>query len=111
MNIQISVRRMSVSKKLKKLVNEICIELKHKYQGINLIDVKLEDINGPDKAGIDKRCHIRVRGRERLMLDVEATEEDIYSAIDEAFYRLKSLLLIRDNRMPRATEEMLYLEK
>jgi ribosome-associated translation inhibitor RaiA len=36
-----------------------------------------------------------VRGKERLAIDVEEVDEDLHSAIDNAFRRLKQVLLVR----------------
>ena len=98
MNIQISVRRMTVSQVVKQIVRNLCSDVQNKFNGIQNIDVKIEDINGPNKSGIDKRCHLKVRGKERLAIDVEEVDEDLHSAIDNAFRRLKQVLLVRTTK-------------
>ncbi len=92
MNVQISIRHMMASQVNKRMVRELCGEMKNKYEDIQYIDVTIEDINGPHKAGIDKRCHLKVRGKDRLAFDISDINEDITSAIDNAFYHLKKLL-------------------
>ena len=61
MNVQISIRHMAMSQGVKQLVRELCDEVQNKYGGIQNTNVKIEDVNGPDKTGIDKRCHRSVR--------------------------------------------------
>jgi ribosome-associated translation inhibitor RaiA len=95
MNIQISVRRMTVSQVMKRVVRDLCSDIQNKCNRIQDIDVKIEDINGHNKSGMDKRCHLKVRGKERLAIDVEEVDEDLHSAIDNAFRRLTQVLLMR----------------
>jgi ribosome-associated translation inhibitor RaiA len=98
MNIQISVRRMTVSQVMKRVVRDLCSDIQNKCNRIQDIDVKIEDINGPNKSGMDKRCHLKVRGKEHLAIDVEEVDEDVLSAVDNAFRRLKQVLLMRTAR-------------
>jgi ribosome-associated translation inhibitor RaiA len=86
---------MAVSQVVKKIVRDLCSEVQNKCNGIQDIDVKIEDINGHAKSGMDKRCHLKVRGKERLAIDVDEVDEDIHSAIDNAFRRLKQMLSVR----------------
>lgn len=88
MNIQISVRRMPISLGIKKVINETCNDLSSKINDIQTIEVYLEDINGPHKGGLDKRCHLKVRGKNHFSVDVVEVKRDLYSAIDKAFSRL-----------------------
>jgi len=92
MYVQISIRHMLSSCVNKRAVRELCSEVRNKYANIQFIDVMLEDINGPHKAGIDKRCHLKVRGKDHLAIDIEDIDEDITCAIDRAFRRLKNAL-------------------
>lgn len=92
MNIQISVRRMPISLDMKKVINETCNDLSSKFNDIQSIEVYLEDINGPHKGGLDKCCHLKVRGQNHLCVDVTEIKRDLYSAIDKAFSRLVQLI-------------------
>ena len=47
------------------------------------VAIRLVDINGP-KGGIDKRCRIDVRGVRAETFHVEATDGDLYAAVDDA---------------------------
>ena len=83
---------MTVSQVIKKMVREFCGEIQNKYGEIQLIDIRIEGVNGPHKAGIDQRCHLKVRGKERMAIDIDEIDEDLHCAIDNAFQRLKQLL-------------------
>lgn len=92
MNIQISVRRMPISLDMKKVINETCNDLSSKFNDIQTIEVYLDDINGPNKGGQDKCCHLKVRGPNHLCVDVTEIKRDLYSAIDKAFSRLVEII-------------------
>ncbi len=92
MSIRISVRRMSISLDMKKMIRETCEKLSGTYDDIQDIEIFIDDVNGPDKGGVDKRCHVKVRGVNHLSLDIVKVSRDIYTAIDLAFSRLVQLL-------------------
>ena len=100
MNVQISIRHMQASQVSKQTIRKLCGEIINKHEPIKNIDVKIEDINGPHKAGIDKRCHLKVRGKNNLAIDVDDINTnintdintDINYAIDNAFRRLNKIL-------------------
>ena len=76
----------------KKMILELCGEIKDKYKLVNKIDIKIEDINGPNKSGIDKRCHLKVRGNNNLTFDIDDIDTEIDCAIDNSFYHLNQAL-------------------
>jgi ribosome-associated translation inhibitor RaiA len=92
MNVQISIRHLAVSPGVKQLVHELCEEVQNKYGEIQNIDVMIEGVNGSHKAGIDKRCHLRVRGMEHLVIDADGIDEDLGDAIYRAFRHLYQAL-------------------
>jgi ribosomal subunit interface protein len=53
---------------------------------IQKIIVHLSDDNGP-KGGIDKRCHIHVDMKKLPTVVIEDSEENLYTAIDNAYHR------------------------
>lgn len=89
MNVEISIRHMATSYVVNQMIKDLCNEVNNKYENIKNIDVIIEDINGPYKAGIDKRCHLKVRGSNHLAIDID---EDISHAIERAFQHLIKLL-------------------
>jgi len=92
MNVEISIRHMATSYVVNQMIKDLCNEVKNKYANIRNIDVIIEDINGPYKAGIDKRCHLKVRGSNHLAIDIDDVDEDISHAIERAFQHLIKLL-------------------
>ncbi|PCJ86271.1 MAG: hypothetical protein COA54_09075 [Thiotrichaceae bacterium] len=92
MNVEISIRHMATSYVVNQMIKDLCNEVNNKYENIKNIDVIIEDINGPYKAGVDKRCHLKVRGSNHLAIDIDDVDEDISHAIERAFQHLIKLL-------------------
>jgi len=88
MGIQIVTRHMCLSVELKQRVTELCEEVMQRFPDVLRIRVVLDDINGPDKAGVDKRCHLMVRGRNHLRIDVNEFQDDVWPSIDGAYRQL-----------------------
>lgn len=55
---------------------------------IRAVSVGLTDINST-RGGIDKRCRVVVRFRNRRTVVVEAVHDDLYAAVDDAVHRAK----------------------
>jgi len=113
MNVQISIRHMMATKVIRQMIKDLCQEIKNQYGNILNIDIKIEDINGPYKSGIDKRCHLKVRGSDHLAIDIDDIDEDITHAIERAFQHLKKLLKAysynRYNRLRSSNNNDCYL--
>lgn len=88
MTIQIVTRHMCPPIELKQRVIELCKEVMQRFPDVLRIRVVLDDINGPDKAGVDKRCHLMVRGRNHLRIDINEFQDDVWSSIDAAYRQL-----------------------
>ena len=77
MSVQIAIRHMTVSQESRQIVCDLCNEMQNIFGHIQNINVTIEDITGPHKAGLDKRCHLKVRGKKHLAIDIDATNEDL----------------------------------
>jgi putative sigma-54 modulation protein len=71
------------------------------------IAARLEDVNA-DRGGVDKRCRLIVTLRRRGTVVTEATDVDLYAAVDTASSRLRRAALravkrpyARGRRAPR----------
>ena len=53
---------------------------------VNSVLVRMGDVNGP-KGGIDKRCHLTVRGPALPPTTIENVNVDAYAAVDLAVER------------------------
>ena len=66
-------------------------------RSVQRVTVRLDDINAT-RGGVDKRCRLVVHLRHRRILNVEATHEDLYAAIDAAVHRIRRLILSESRR-------------
>lgn len=97
MSIEIVTRHMCISTDLKRGVTELCEAVMRCFPDVLRVRVVLDDINGPNKAGIDKRCHLLVRGRDHLRIDINEFQDDVWQSVDSAFRQL-SIKLARYRR-------------
>ena len=63
---------------------------------VTIVTARLEDINA-SRGGIDKRCRLVARLRKSAAVMAEATDADLYVAIDRAAARLRRAL-VEDTR-------------
>ncbi len=69
---------------------------------ISRIDVRVSDVNGP-RGGLDKLCHVQVRGEGVRTFSLQALSGDAYAAVDVAVGRIarvvgRELARVRDWR-------------
>ena len=97
------------------MILELCGEINNKYELVNQIEIKIEDINGPNKSGIDKHCHLKVRGNNNLTLDINDIDTEIDNAIDNSFYQLDQALekqsCIRSQHLKNETSAANYINR
>ena len=55
---------------------------------IVVVTARLEDVNG-DHGGIDKRCRVVATLRRGIVIVAEATDEDLYIAVDKVATRIR----------------------
>jgi putative sigma-54 modulation protein len=89
MKIQIRVRgldRSETDSLRDHAARRILIHLSRFDHAISSVFVRISDVNGP-RGGVDKECHITVRGSRRADVLVENLSSDTYSAVDLAVER------------------------
>ena len=79
------------------------------------VTVRLDDVNA-DRGGIDKRCSVVVALRRHGVEVAEATDADLYAAVDEAASRIRRSVarsakrhLSRERRDPQRPGALLTL--
>ena len=98
MDMRITGNNLSVSDALKSYTERsLRAALAGVYRGLEEIEVRLSDVNGP-RGGIDKLCGIRVVLRRAGVVFVRASGGDAYSTVDKAAARLRSALSRRLGR-------------
>jgi ribosome-associated translation inhibitor RaiA len=81
MSIHIQARGFPLSKALKAAVEKHMLEILVSHEGIRGVDVRLEDINGKHRGGVDKRCQVILKQDNAPALILRSTQADMYLAI------------------------------
>ena len=72
---------------------------------VSSVTVRLEDVNA-DRGGVDKRCRVVAALRRQGVIVAEATETDLYAAVDEAAGRIRrSALRVLTRHIPRERKD------
>ena len=88
MQIDVRGKGLSVTAGLRSFVERrVRLALGSRSERIDRVQVWLEDVNGP-KGGDDKRCRVRVQGREVGERVVEARGADLGTTVFEAAERI-----------------------
>ena len=69
------------------------------------VTARLEDVNA-DRGGVDKRCHLVASLRRHGVVVAEATDADLYAAVDEAAERIRrSAVRVATRHVPRERKD------
>lgn len=107
MNIQTVTRHLDLSgttgQGLRERIYQLCEQFGRRCHEVMDMHVVVEGNHCACRQGTDKRCHIKVRGKDRLNLDADVVRADLWQAVDAAFRRLEQLLTrLRRPRRPRS---------
>lgn len=81
--------------------------LRHASRRLDEVTIRLRDINGRARGGIDKHCQVELRFAHGSPLVIRETDANLYTAIDRAAGRskrnvLKRIVELRSRRRTRA---------
>jgi ribosomal subunit interface protein len=84
MKLTVSGKKMKLSEALREHIkHRLYFALSRFSPKIARVSVKVEDINGP-RGGVDKHCRIVVKLDGFGELSVDATDAEVYAAVDSA---------------------------
>lgn len=87
MKIEVRSRGIEASGALHEhVVRRIHFQLDRFAREVSAIAVRIDDVNGT-KGGVDKRCHVAVRGPALTSVMIEDLSTDAYAAVDVAVAR------------------------
>lgn len=89
---EIVSRHMKLDTDLKITISHLINKITQYNLDITSVRVIIEDVNGPNKGGIDMRCHLSVRGANKLNIEIEEIDENSWQAVFLAFNRLNQVL-------------------
>lgn len=90
MNIQVFIRGVEDATRLRDFAEEKLGKTLERFQGSTLgATMRLEDVTGPEKRGVDKSCSIEVKLR-TAEVRIKELGEDFHTTINAALDRLKA---------------------
>ena len=88
MKVEIRFRGLEAENALREhTLRRIHYRLSRFGRELGTVVVRIGDVNGP-KGGVDKRCHVTVRGKHFAVLSLDELSGDAYSAVDAAMERM-----------------------
>ncbi|MEI8346723.1 MAG: HPF/RaiA family ribosome-associated protein [Pseudomonadota bacterium] len=89
MNISIFTKNVPLKRELKEFVHRLIYEDFYTFKDrISNVKVIIEDVNGPNRGGVDKECRIKLKLIPRGLLIVHQQARTIAEALDLASARL-----------------------
>ncbi len=107
MDIQVRFRGLEPSEFLREhAVQQALVHLSRFGRDLSTVVLRIGDLNGP-KGGVDKSCHVTVRGPRIGTATIEERSEQPYAAVDVAIERAarsvaRELGRVRDERRQAA---------
>ena len=105
MKMQIVIRNVDQQRELRNFAEDRLAKALDRFEDA-IIDatMRLEDVTGPDKGGIDKLCSVTVRLRTGDVL-IKESGDDFRATINTALDRLKAALGRKRGRAKRGIGE------
>ncbi|MBK6401755.1 MAG: hypothetical protein IPP18_14280 [Rhodocyclaceae bacterium] len=89
MQIKIQIKGLPRAAKLRRLAaHKIDLALARYAHAIQEASIRLDDINGPDRGGVDKLCCVVLRMKDNSILVIEELGSDIAQVIGRVADRL-----------------------
>lgn len=89
MQVQIQVKGLPRSAKLRRIAaHKLNVALSRFTHVIQAASMRLDDINGPDRGGVDKLCRVVLKLKNNSVIVIEDLGSDIAQAIDRVIDRL-----------------------
>jgi hypothetical protein len=102
MDLRVTIKRIEDRTRLRSQAEtRVASSLRRFRDRIGRVAVFLEDVTGPHKQVVDKRCRISVRLRRGGALLIEDVRADAFDALAVALDRLKAALSRKAGEMKR----------
>lgn len=106
MQIRVTVRGLRDASAFRELAeSRTATALRRFERRVVRADVRLEDVTGPRKETVDKRCAIDVRLRPRGRVMIEELGDDVEAVLSVALDRLKLSVAREVGRLKRGVGE------
>lgn len=100
MQMNIQIKGLPRASKLRRVVtHKVDAALARYSHAIQEASVRLDDINGPDRGGVDKLCRVVLRMKDSSVLVIEELGTDIVQVIERVADRLRQNLARQLSRL------------
>ncbi|MDP3540204.1 MAG: HPF/RaiA family ribosome-associated protein [Azonexus sp.] len=93
MHVQIQVKGLSKATQLRRFASRkleaALSRFSHVIQDVN---VRINDINGPDRGGVDKLCRVVLRFKDNSIIVIEELGSEVLQVIDRVADRLHQIV-------------------
>lgn len=102
MRLQIQVKGLTKATQLRRLAaRKLEVALARFSDSIQEADVLLNDINGPDRGGVDKLCRVVLRFKDNSIMVIEELGSEVSQVIDRVVDRLHQSVSRQTSRVVR----------
>jgi len=96
MHVQIQVKGLTKATQLRRFAaRKLEVALAQFSHSIQEAHVRLNDINGPDRGGVDKLCRVVLRFKDNSIMVIEELGSEISQVIDRVVDRLHQSVPVR----------------
>lgn len=89
MQLRIQVKGLTKAKQLRRFaVRKFEVALSRFSHSIQEASVRLDDINGPERGGVDKLCRVVLRFKDNSVVVIEELGAEVFRVIDRVADRL-----------------------
>jgi ribosome-associated translation inhibitor RaiA len=89
MHVQIQVKGLTKATQLRRIVSRrLEASLSRFSHTIQEASVRINDINGPDRGGVDRLCRVVLRFKDKSIIVIEELGSEVFQVIDRVVDRL-----------------------
>ncbi len=93
MNVQLTIRNFAVDSRARETITRrVEAALRRLASRVKVVEIRVEDLNGPGKGGVDKRCRVEVQLDDGSVHVGEGQSPRPLDAVDEASGRVSGAL-------------------
>jgi len=102
MQVQVKVNGLSSGSRLRAFAaNKLNLDLSRFSHAVLDVVMRMQDINGPDRGGVDKLCRVVLRFKNNSVVVVEELGANVIEVIDRVSHRLQQTVAKQLSHMAR----------
>ena len=102
MRVQIQVKGLIRAPRLRAFAaNKLNIALSRFSHVVQEVSMRMHDINGPDRGGVDKLCRVMLRFKDNSIVVIEEIDSNMMEVVDRVTDRLHHTVAKQLSRLAR----------